>query len=186
MNTKRLSVLLLVALLSLVIFVPAQAQDGATIPAVTCAEPGTLTLRVWDQNWAATLQDATAAWVEEYCPGAEVQVEQVPYAQYWELLPIDASSGDLPDVFNMSQDNFVYYANNGALLDLQPYFDENGLDASVWGTGLVDPYRYGENQDVYGAPLEWVTAGIYYNKDMFDAAGLDYPTADWTWDDFAT
>ena len=26
---------------------------------------------------------------------------------------------------------------------------------------------------------------MFYNKDLFDAAGLDYPTADWTWDDFA-
>ncbi|PJF25531.1 MAG: hypothetical protein CUN53_12330 [Phototrophicales bacterium] len=33
--------------------------------------------------------------------------------------------------------------------------------------------------------MNWDTIAIFYNKDMFDAAGLDYPTSDWTWDDFA-
>lgn len=183
-SIKRHSVILLVVLLALVLSVPVSAQD-ATISAAQCAAPGTLTMRVWDENWAETIGASLEVWKSEYCPGAEVEVEVVPWGQYWDLLRTDAASGDLPDIFNMSQDNFYFYASNDALLDLQPYFDEAGLDPTVWGTGLVDPYRWGENQDVYGAPVEWVTVATYYNKDMFDAAGLEYPTSEWTWDDFA-
>ncbi|MCZ7673650.1 MAG: extracellular solute-binding protein [Chloroflexi bacterium] len=35
----------------------------------------------------------------------------------------------------------------------------------------------------YCPPKDFSTLALEYNKDMFDAAGLDYPTADWTWDD---
>lgn len=185
LSTKRFSVLLLVTLLLVGMIAPAQAQEGATIPAAACAEPGELTLRVWDENWYAVLQDVVAAWIADYCPGATVDVTQVPWGQYWDLLRTDASSGDLPDIFNMSQDQVGFYVNNGALLDLQPYLDAAGIDPTVWGTGLVDPYRSAETGDVYGTPLEWVTVALYYNKDLFDAAGVEYPTADWTWDDFA-
>lgn len=185
-SSKRSSVLLLVALLITLLSLPAQAQDAPTIPAAACAEPGTLTVRVWDENWKTVIQSAVDAWTEKYCPGADVEVIQVPWGQYWDLLKTDAASGDLPDIFNMSQDQFYFYASNDALLNLTPYLDAAGIDSTVWGKGLVDPYRYGDNGDVYGAPLNWDTVALFYNKDLFDAAGLDYPTADWTWDEFAT
>ncbi len=185
-RTKQYSLSALIALLCLVLIVPGiSAQGTTTIPAAACAQPGALTLRVWDENWAKVIQSAADAWVKDYCPGATVTVDQVPWGQYWDLLKTDASSGDLPDVFNMTQDQFYYYASNGALLDLQPYLDQAGIDPTVWGKGEVDPYRYGDNNDVYSAPLNWDTVAMIYNKDMFDAAGLAYPTADWTWDDFA-
>ncbi|MBI1257193.1 MAG: extracellular solute-binding protein [Chloroflexi bacterium] len=190
-STKRFSVLLLVMLVIGVLSLPAQAQDatemagGATIPAAKCAAPGDVTIRVWDENWAKVLKDATAAWVSDYCPGANVTIDQVPWSNYWDKLKIDAASGDLPDVFNLNQATGYNYAAQGSLLDLTPYFAKSGIDATVWGPGLVDPYRYGDNNDIYAAPLEWVTAVVFYNKDLFDKAGLAYPTADWTWDDYA-
>jgi multiple sugar transport system substrate-binding protein len=40
-----------------------------------------------------------------------------------------------------------------------------------------------QNGEVYGLP--WIAQPVvtFYNRGLFDAAGLDYPTADWTWDD---
>ena len=35
----------------------------------------------------------------------------------------------------------------------------------------------------YGIPRDFDTIALYYNKDLFDKAGVEYPTADWTWDD---
>lgn len=184
LRTKRFSILMLVALLSMVLMAPAQAQDEVAIPAAACAEPGSLTLRVWDENWAATVQTIVDQWIADYCPGAEVTVNQVPWANYWDLLRTDASAGDLPDVFNIIQAYGQEYVNDDALLDLQPYLDAAGIDPAAWGAGSVDPYRDAETGDVHAVPLEWVTVAIYYNKDLFDAAGLEYPQAGWTWDDF--
>ncbi|MGI9294156.1 MAG: extracellular solute-binding protein, partial [Pseudomonadales bacterium] len=33
-------------------------------------------------------------------------------------------------------------------------------------------------------PTEWNNIVVYYNMDMFDEAGLEYPADDWTWEDF--
>ena len=164
-------------------FVAAQDETPA-VAAQPCDAPGQLTMWVWDEAWATVIGQSIDAWTETYCPGAEVELVQQPWAQYWDLLQTNAAGGELPDVFNMSQDRFYYYADNDALLDLQPYFDASEIDTTVWGAGLVDPYRWGDSGDLYAAPVNWDTVALYYNKDLFDAAGLAYPTADWTWDDF--
>jgi multiple sugar transport system substrate-binding protein len=177
--------LLVVLFAVLALAMPAQAQEEPVIEPVACAEPGELTMWVWDENWAEIIGDSIEVWKEEYCPGAEVDLQVQPWGQYWDLLKTGVAGGDLPDVFNMSQTNVFFYLENEALLNLQPYFDAAGIDTTIWGSGLVDPYRWGEEGDLYAAPVEWVTIAIFYNKDMLDAAGLDYPTADWDWNDFA-
>lgn len=183
---RRCGFLMLVVLAVFAVFGGAAAQDDApVIAAQPCEEPGQLTMWVWDENWATIIGNAIESWQENYCPGAEVDLVQQPWEQYWNLLQTNAASGDLPDVFNMSQDRFYFYASNDALLDLQPYWDQYGVDTTTWGTGLVDPYRWGEDGNLYAGPVNWDTIALFYNKDMFDAAGIEYPTADWTWDDFA-
>lgn len=178
---------LLVVLMVSALALPVHAQDsGETVIAPQpCAEAGKLTMWVWDETWAGIIGNSIDTWIAEYCPGAEVDLQVQPWGQYWDLLKTNAASGDMPDVFNMSQTNVFFYLDNEALLDLQPYWDEFGIDTTVWGSGMVDPYRWGEAGDLYAAPVNWDTIAVFYNKDMFDAAGLDYPTADWTWDDFA-
>lgn len=186
LSKRRLLVVVLVALLASALAVPVQAQEGEpVIKALPCKEPGKLTMWVWDENWAKVIGESIEVWKTEYCPGAEVEIIIQTWANYWDLLKTNAAGGELPDVFNMSQPFFFFYADNEAVLNLQPYWDEFGVDTSIWGSGLVGPYRWGEAGDLYAAPVNWDTVTIFYNKDMFDAAGLAYPTADWTWDDFA-
>lgn len=186
LRLKLLSVLFVVLLSGTAVLSPLSAQDDVAIAPVPCEEPGELTMWVWDEKWAEVIGASIDAWVENYCPGASVELVQTPWGQYWDALQTNAASGDLPDVFNISQDRFYFYASNDAVLDLQPYWDAAGIDTTVWGTGLVDPYRWGPDGDLYAGPVNWDTIALFYNKDMFDAAGLDYPTADWTWDDFAS
>jgi multiple sugar transport system substrate-binding protein len=114
-------------------------------------------------------------WKARFCPGAEVDLQVQPWEQYWDLLKTNAAGGNLPDVFNMSQDRFYFYASNDVLLDLKLYLDAAGIDQSVWGSGMIDPYRWGDENDFYATPLNWDTIVIFYNKDLFDAAGIPYP-----------
>ena len=158
---KFFRVLIALALFTVTALTLAQDAEEATIPAAQCAEPGELDLWVWDANWGAILEESSAAWVEAYCPGATVNVTIQPWEQYWTLIQTAATSGDLPDVFNMSQDRFYFYADNDALLNLQPYWDAAGIDTTVWGTGLVDPYRWGEAGDLYAGPVNWDTIAVY-------------------------
>lgn len=177
--------LVIAVLASLVLLAPALAQDDVLIEPVACEEPGELTMWVWDELWAEVIGASIDNWIETYCPGASVDLIRTPWGQYWDALQTNAAAGDLPDIFNMSQNRFYFYASNDALLNLQPYWEEFGVDTTVWGTGLVDPYRWGETGDLYAGPVNWDTIAVFYNKDMFEAAGVPLPTANWTWDDFA-
>lgn len=186
-TVKRRFTLLLVVVFVFTTVGLVQAQDAAApvIAAQPCAAPGSLTMWVWDENWAKAIGESIEDWKANYCPGAEVDLQVQPWQQYWDLLKTNVAGGDMPDVFNLSQDRFYFYANNDALLDLQPYLDAASVDTSVWGSGMIDPYRWGENSDLFATPVNWDTVAIYYNKDLFDAAGIPYPTANWDWDGFA-
>jgi multiple sugar transport system substrate-binding protein len=67
------------------------------------------------------------------------------------------------------------------LLNLQPYLDKNpDLLKGVYPQTLE---AYKTPDGMFGLPRDFQTVALFYNKDMFDAAGVDYPTADWTYDD---
>lgn len=187
MSAKKLPVLLLlgVLILSALTSIPTRAEETPTIAATKCAAPGKLTMWVWDENWQKVIAKSIDDWKAKYCPGAEVDLQVHAWGQYWDTLKTNAASGDLPDVFNMSQVYFPFYAKNGALLNLQPYWDKAGIKADIWGAGEVNPYHFGDKGDLYAGPVNWDTVALFYNKDMFDAAKVAYPTAAWTWDDFA-
>ena len=144
-----LMVLVIVLLMS-ALAMPVQAQDGGepVIAAQPCAEPGELTMWVWDEAWAGIIGESIELWKTEYCPGAEVTIEIQPWSEYWTLLKTNAAGGDLPDVFNMNHTYVFFYLDNEVLLNLQPYWDEFGVDTNLWGSGLVGPYRWGENGDL--------------------------------------
>jgi multiple sugar transport system substrate-binding protein len=177
--------LLLLLLISILALSAASAQDAPAIKPEACKEPGELTMWVWDANWAKIINASIADWEVKYCLGAKVNLEVHPWEDYWKLLRQGVANDSLPDVFNMTQDRFLYYATNDALLNLQPLWDSAGVDTEIWQPAMTQTYRWGENSDLYAGPVNWDTVAVYYNKDMFDAAGLSYPKSDWTWGDFA-
>lgn len=154
-----------------------------TIPAANCAAPGDLRVMIWADSYAPYIDDAAAAWVEGYCPGATVTVEPVPWGDYWPALQIAAGGGgDLPDILWMSPVFMPFYQSVGVTASLQSYLDDAGIDPSIWGA-LSSPWTFGD--EIYGTPINWDTVAVAYNKELFDQAGLDYPAEGWTWDDFA-
>ena len=57
-----------------------------------------------------------------------------------------------------------------------------GIDKSDFQPAVTDITN--QVGGYYGFPQGFATEIMYYNKDMFDAAGVAYPTDDWTWDDY--
>jgi multiple sugar transport system substrate-binding protein len=78
----------------------------------------------------------------------------------------------------MNGPNFQLYAQNGIIKPL----DDLKLDTSKYPQSLIKLYQYKGKQ--YGLPKDMDTVGLWYNKKLFDAAGVKYPTASWTWADF--
>lgn len=166
--------------------VVAQDQDEPVIAPVPCKAPGELTMWVWSANWEPIIQEAIDNWEADYCPGAQVDLQlHEPFGAYWGELADAVDADNMPDVFNINQAFFYDYASNGLLLNLQPYLDAAGIDTKIWGSGLVNPYRWGEEGDLYVGPVNWDTVAVFYNKDMLEAAGLPVPPSSWDWNLFA-
>ncbi|MBL8157190.1 MAG: sugar ABC transporter substrate-binding protein [Anaerolineae bacterium] len=121
--------------------------------------------------------DTIIAAFEEANPGINVEVETAPFADYFTLLQAGVASGDAPDVFELNYENFVTYAANGALLDLS---GKVSADAPFYPRAL-EAFQYDGAQ--MALPATFSTVLLFYNADLFDQAGVSYPTTEWTWAD---
>lgn len=126
--------------------------------------------------------DQMIAIFEEAHPDIKIEVETAPWGEYFTKLQTLIAGGDAPDVFELNYENFVSYAAKGVLLDLDPLAAaDSSFDEAIFYPRAYKAFNYNGMQ--LGLPATFSTVVLYYNKDLFDQAGLDYPRADWTWDD---
>lgn len=115
-------------------------------------------------------------------PNIKVKVETAPFNDYFTKLQTLIAGGTAPDVFELNYENFVTYADKGLLLDLSPMMKaDTTLDPKVYSERANQAFSYNGMQ--LGLPATFSTVVLFYNKDLFDKAGVAYPTADWTWKD---
>ncbi len=127
--------------------------------------------------------DRVAAFNEAHADSIKVNLEFLPYDQYWQKLQLAyASGGDLYDVYFWDVQAYGHF-KNGLLKNLQPLIDASGaLDPAEYPVDHFDVWRL-DGENMYAMPENFQTFALYYNKDLFDADGLEYPTDQWTWDD---
>lgn len=110
----------------------------------------------------------------------EVSPIPIPWETYIEKLNTMATGDELPDVAMMNEAGVIQWAEQGMLLDVSDMYEA--------GQGPLESlhFTYGGKPVAYSSANEILM--MFYNKDMFDAANIDYPpltAADaWTWDEF--
>jgi len=135
------------------------------------------------------LDDVVAAFTKDN-PTVAVEKQFAGWSDYWQKTQAEVAAGSPPDVGIMSVAYIADFATKEMLLALQPQIDKDGIDLNrYWKTG-IDVWRIEPGAKVtgsgtlYGLPLDsGSNSCLYYNKTMFDKAGLGYPSDDWTWDD---
>jgi multiple sugar transport system substrate-binding protein len=137
-----------------------------------------LSYRIWDKNQQPAMQQIVDQF-QAANPNIRVTIQVTPSAEYWTKLQADATAGSAPDVFWMNGPNAQFYASNGVLLPLSDTLEDNGVDLANYPESLTRIYSYQDKQ--YGVPKDFDTIGLWYNKKLFDAAGLKYPDETWTW-----
>ncbi len=171
MKLRYLSASVALAALSIA---PAFAQDVPTI-----------TISTWaGVDEAAELQliiDEINANTTEY----QIVHQPIPADYYTVVQTQLAAPGTGADMYWMDQNHMALKAE-GVFLDVAPYLEgaEAGSagDLSDYYPGILAVNEF--EGGVYGLP--WISQPVitYYNRDLFDAAGIEYPSNDWTWDDF--
>lgn len=148
------------------------------------SEKATITFSAWGAPEELTVWKQIVADFQTANPNITVNVEVSDWDSYWEKLKTQLSAGTPPDIFAMDAPLYLDYQSRGVLLNLQSYIDANPDMLKDVYPQTLEAYKTAEGY--FGLPRDFQTIVLFYNKDMFDAAGVAYPTADWTWDDLRT
>lgn len=153
-----------------------QSADPADPGAEAPAEDVTITYTNFISNGGneenlATIIDA----FEAENPGVQVEVTTLPYGDYGTALQTDLAAGTVSDVFDIEYANYAAYQANGVLAPLEV------SNPDAYRASLLEAYS--TDGTSYALPSSFSTVVMLYNADLFDQAGLDYPTSDWTWED---
>ncbi len=106
-------------------------------------------------------------------PGIAVKVETAPFDQYFTKLQTLIAGGTPPDVFELNYENFVSYASKGVLLDMTPLASTDTGFAQRFYPRAYEAFSSDGKQ--FGLPQSFSNVVLFYNKDLFDAAGQSYP-----------
>jgi multiple sugar transport system substrate-binding protein len=167
--------------------VPTSAANAPTSVANEPTPAAQVTIRwsVWGSTEELASHQAVADAFMQTHPSLRIEIEHTPWDGYHTKLKTMVASGDraaLPDVMFLAQD-FGQYASEGVLENLTPWIERTNYDLNDYWPTLIE--RASINGAVFGLQRDLDLRLLYYNKDIFDQAGLAYPDETWTWDDWA-
>ena len=152
----------------------------AGMPATAQTPTHEIEYSIWgDPAELASQQSLVDTFMTEH-PDIKVKVTVSDWTDYWDKLQVGLAGGNAPDVFAMDGPLFPDYQSRGVLLDLAPYIARDHFDLTALADAGVAHFTTPEGQ--FGLPRDLNVVALYYNKAMFDAAGLAYPDDTWTWD----
>lgn len=137
-----------------------------------------ITYGFWDKNQVSAVEEIIKLFNEKY-PNIKVKTELTPYGQYFQKLETAATGGALPDVMWMNGAHVNQYAEGKVILPLSDLAKEDNFSLDNYPKSLIDLYTV--EGKVYGIPKDYDTIGFWYNKKIFDEAGIPYPDETWDW-----
>lgn len=133
------------------------------------------------ENNAEVLNAMLDLFAEAY-PEIQVENDAMGYGDaYWTQLTTRIAGGNAPDAFEVNMENFVPYVTRGVMLPLDEYYEASGAGSSVYSEAVLRASSFEDT--LYAVPQSFSTVVLVYNKNLFDQAGVSYPTDDWSWDD---
>ncbi|MFA5149251.1 MAG: sugar ABC transporter substrate-binding protein, partial [Candidatus Omnitrophota bacterium] len=110
-------------------------------------------------------------------------LEHIPFGSYVSKILTEIAGRAAPDIIASEVNMFVSFADKDVFLDLSPYVQkDSAFNLGDFFPEVVD--RYTVNGKVLSIPRDTAPmACIYYNKKLFDEAGLPYPNDNWDWND---
>lgn len=157
-------------------------QEQAEEPAAASTEKTVITF--WN-GFTGTDGDVLKEIVAEYNAtntlNVEIQVEIMPWDSLYQKLATALPVGEGPDIIAYNTEYIASYAESGALAVINDLYETGGMDAKAIPAAMEENLKY--NGEYYGVPCNMATLLLYYNKDLFAAAGLDPEAPPTTWDE---
>jgi multiple sugar transport system substrate-binding protein len=174
-----LRVLTLLALMALI--VRAVVVTNRHPAAVSAGRPVTIEMSVWGMPWENDLY--TSVYIpdfERHNPGIKVRFQY--FEDYPNRLLLSHAGGIAPDVMRQNIDFAMLWMRKGVNLPLDAYIDgPDGIDRKDFLPVTWEGLKY--KGQTFGVPQDVNILAMYYNKTLFDRAGMHYPDSTWTWTD---
>ncbi|HLF73951.1 MAG TPA: sugar ABC transporter substrate-binding protein [Anaerolineales bacterium] len=121
---------------------------------------------------------------EQQHPEIEVELTQIPgQADYRKRLTADIIAGTPADVVLINYRRYAAFASTGTLEPLGAYLERSQLiKESDFYPEAIKPYKWKDM--LMCIPQNLSSLVVYYNKGLFDQAGIPYPAPGWTWEEF--
>lgn len=110
------------------------------------------------------------------------ELPQGTNAEIGEKLVTNLIGGEKIDIYDSNVAEYFNFATKGLYEPLNKYYEKDGFDVNAYGQSTVELSEM--DGQLYALPYIRSKFVLYYNKDLFDAAGEAYPSDDWTWNDF--
>ena len=137
--------------------------------------------RHWEAAFRPVQAEFDANFAEEH-PEININITYNTWADHQNVVPAWAAAGTLPDILYVHGSRVAPWAAEGIISDIEDLvapdteFDVEG----IWEESLR---LYRIDGRLHAIPYDHGPVILGYNKDMFDAAGIDYPDENWTMDD---
>lgn len=121
---------------------------------------------------------------EERNPGTKIQVSFEGWDDYFVKLPTILAGGSIPDAMHLHGSIAQDYGLRGATKNLFDYMKRDGVSKDLFFEPLIQQMAdYKTGTKLWALPKDSAAYAFYFNKDMFDKAGVAYPKPDWTFQD---
>lgn len=142
-----------------------------------------LHLFTWVQPEELAVNQELIAEFERQHPKLDVTIINEPGQRAMDKLQTSIAAGKAPDVMSIHGAYFLPLAAKGALLDLEPLIEgDASFDLGDFYEQILPICKY--KGRLYSLPRYSSVYVLFYNKDLFDEAGVEYPDDSWTWDDY--
>jgi len=111
----------------------------------------------------------------------KVEIDIMDYGTLQSKLPTAISTGTGPSFILAGVELIKQYKENDMIEPIDDFWDVTGVDKSNFNQNVLDKSYFDGTQ--YGVPMQYNLQYLYYNKDLFKAAGLDPETPPTTMDE---
>lgn len=145
------------------------------------AKQETIKFSVWDYSMSPEYKMVVDLFQKE--TGIKVEVIDIAAAQYPDKMTVMLAAGEEIDLFAIKDfASYSNYLNRRYLTPLNSFIEKDRIDLKPYGEALN--YMRNDKGELMALPYRSDIYILYYNKDIFDKAGVPYPTNDLTWQQF--
>jgi multiple sugar transport system substrate-binding protein len=128
------------------------------------------------EGWTASVDAANELLADQ---NIRIVVQNVPvtdWNEYYQRAVSQIAAGQPIDIGRLAESHMPTAIRDGVAMDITDRLDDLNMDDYFQAAFFSAAYQ---DERYYGIPSGIYYMVMYYNRDLFDAAGLDYPSADW-------